>query len=391
MILVRFFRLLFGYARFSAVGGFPDRFFSLCREKNISLSDIVYTEGGFTAMVFGKNIGRIRECAQQAGMQLDIIRKKGLPYLLFRYRLRVGIPVGIIISFVLFSVWSSIIWSVSVSGCEKIPESELLGFFEENGIKRGVFRKSIDCDGCEDAVMSAYPSLSWVSVNIKGCRAEIELTERREAPEIFDKNTYVNIIASRDGEILRADVLAGKGNIIVGLPVLKGDLLVSGVVTMKDERVRFVHSQASIIARTQHETRVTQKTSYTCGTAENEKDIFSLYIFGLKVPLGYMKDYGSSYECEYILNAGNTLFPLSAVRKRCTVTGETEVELTENRAMLMCAAKYPLSERKELGEAEKETRTIETEISGSEISWLGSCYCHEDIAVEQVFEVETSQ
>lgn len=51
------------------------------------------------------------------------------------------------------------------------------------------------------------PELSWVAVNVSGCRANVEVRERRTAPKPLDRKIPCNLVARRDGLVLRVQAL----------------------------------------------------------------------------------------------------------------------------------------------------------------------------------------
>ena len=64
-------------------------------------------------------------------------------------------------------------------------------------------------------------NLSWVSVNIQGCKANIVVNEARSLPEMkYDDDKPVNIIAARHGIIRKMDVFDGQDVAKVGDAVI---------------------------------------------------------------------------------------------------------------------------------------------------------------------------
>ena len=80
----------------------------------------------------------------------------------------------------------------------------------------------------------------------------IEVRERIPAPQVENDTTPRNILASQDGTILSLKVYEGEAAVKKGEAVLKGDLLISSVVTNKDLSVSFKHARGVAIAQTRH-------------------------------------------------------------------------------------------------------------------------------------------
>ena len=90
-------RIAKGYVSFTVKDGFADTFFKECKKKNVVLFDVSAVKGGISAIIKKENISVLFDCAKKAGMEIHIDKRAGLPYTLSRYRLRLGIPVGLII------------------------------------------------------------------------------------------------------------------------------------------------------------------------------------------------------------------------------------------------------------------------------------------------------
>lgn len=130
--------------------------------------------------------------------------------------------------------------------------------------------------------------LAWLALNIKGSAAVIEVRERIPAPQVENDTTPRNILASQDGTILSLKVYEGEAAVKKGEAVLKGDLLISSVVTNKDLSVSFKHARGVAIAQTRHTVSHTfpfrQKARQYTGV---ESERYRLSFFGLRIPFGF--------------------------------------------------------------------------------------------------------
>ena len=94
------------------------------------------------------------------------------------------------------------------------------------------------------------PELSWVAVNVSGCRANVEVRERRTAPKPLDRKTPCNLVARRDGLVLRVQALGGVPQVLKGMSVTEGQLLISGVEDTGTFGTRFTAGLGSVEGRT---------------------------------------------------------------------------------------------------------------------------------------------
>lgn len=76
--------------------------------------------------------------------------------------------------------------------------------------------------------------VGFLTINIKGIRAEVVVREAPVKPEIVDKNKRADVVAVRDGVILEVGAKAGKEMVKEGDAVLKGEVLISGLVTYEN-------------------------------------------------------------------------------------------------------------------------------------------------------------
>ena len=144
-------------------------------------------------------------------------------------------------------VFSSLfVWDITVSGNETIPESVILDAMEENGLRLGAFIPSLDTERIEGVVILEVDGISFISVNLRGTVANVELRERADNTEIVDIESPSNLVASRDGQISALEITGGVSKVKLGEIVKKGDLLASGVIDSAALGYRLVRARGSI-------------------------------------------------------------------------------------------------------------------------------------------------
>ena len=99
--------------------------------------------------------------------------------------------------------------------------------------------------------------ISWLSVNVKGCTAHVQVVERKRPPvDRWIRSARANVVAARDGLVTRVEALDGKALVMAGSTVTKGQLLISGVADSKFGVVRFMQGRGRVYARTWYELSV---------------------------------------------------------------------------------------------------------------------------------------
>ncbi len=384
----RFSDFLFGLAGFSVSNGFFDEFISECVKEKILIFELKRTEESITGKVHFSDIDSLRRAAAKSGSELDIAERSGLPHLFFRYRKRYGIPLGLLIFTVITAVLHSVVWAIDVTPTEFIETEQILSVLEEAGAFIGAFSDAVDCKEAEYVLYNTFEDISWVNVRITGTRMFVDISEVK-VKENTEEEKYTNIVASKDGEIINALIYCGTGQLYPGTAVVKGDLLISGIVNHRDGSVKFVDSEGEIFARTKNFIASRMPSVIRVGKIKKCKDIYFPIFFGLT--LNSIIDVKSLNftESRYFTDGNDVIFPLGIIRRHLYSFEQIEMELSENQAALMCFRDFAGSCLK----LRRSSEIIESDIklsvtSGAEFS--GSFLCIEDIALKKEFTVEDS-
>ncbi len=383
-------RITKGYVKFTVKDGFAETFFKECKKINISLFGVSSVKGGISAVVKRNSLSLLFDCAKKAGMEIHIDKRAGLPYIISRYRLRVGIPIGFLLGFFMFLFLTSVVWSVEISGNEAVSEYDITEVLNENNVKVGSFTENIDCKAVESELREQIDGILVATVNIFGTKIFVDITEGVAAPEITDEKQYTNLIAAKDGEIVRFDVLKGDGELEVGMPVVKGDLLVSGVEALNDNTMRYVHAKALVVARTSTVISTSTALNFKAQKISRFSNRYLFYLFGLKIPLWFAQNGTNTYENKYFADTENTVFPLGFIREVSSETQTADIALSEEQGRLICLNDFALKAFDVLSDAVIVDSLSSFSVS-NQIKIESKYTCEEDIVQELVFEVEEQQ
>ncbi len=255
--LWKIFRWLFGYTVLDVCGAYGEHFITLCMKHEVEIWEIRrICPGTIRISSFLISRKKLERLALQSGVSLQVRVSGGLPVLLKRYRFRYGIFLGILLYLAVVFSAPRFVWSVQVPGADPVQTARIKSVLSREGFGVGSFIPAIDYKQLRYAISLACPEVSFVSVNMEGCRAVVEVRFSHKAPEAVDDGSPCNIVASRDGQIVSVLVQSGMRYVKKGQTVQKGDLLVGGIM---DTRLGYyvVHSKAKIMARV---TDVSQKT-----------------------------------------------------------------------------------------------------------------------------------
>ncbi len=253
MFLIKLFNILKGYVIIAVKGSFPERFLNLCTRKNIFLWNIKRVDRGITASISIADFKRLKGLAKNSYSRVHIVKKVGLPFFVFKHKKRKALFIGVIGIFVVLFMMSRFVWVVSISGNSVVPYEVIEEELQKAGVKSGAAIKGIDTYSVRNHLMTNIPELSWLSVNLKGTTAIVEVKERNTLPDAFPKDKPCSIIAKQAGVIEVSNIVSGERLIAPGDVVNKGQILVSGILEGELSGIRYVHSDGEIIATTWHE------------------------------------------------------------------------------------------------------------------------------------------
>jgi similar to stage IV sporulation protein len=249
---------LVGYVIIRVEGLSLEKFINLTVSRGIYLWGIKrqnYTT--LTARISIRGFKQLRGISHKIRCRIRIVDKRGLPFILYRYRRRKMLAVGMLVCLCIIYGLSSFVWTVDVEGTEEVDPRMVLAELESLGVKPGIFKPHIDNMLIENQLLVRIPELSWASLEIRGSRAILRVRESVLPPALVDRNTPCNIVAAKDGIIHKMIVLDGQAAVGPGQTVKKGQLLVSGIIEHPDTiGVRYVHSMGQIIARTWYQQTV---------------------------------------------------------------------------------------------------------------------------------------
>lgn len=334
MLFIRLIRIIFGYVRITVSGEHPERFLNLCANNGIAVWNVKRRDESLLCSIFARDYKRIRRLRKRSRVRLKIKRRRGVPFVVHRYRYRKGIIVGLVIFIVFLSTMPRMVWSVEVCGNERVTTAEILSAAKEIGIKNGAKISSLDTENLRLDFLIKIPELSWSAINIEGSRVTIDVRERLSTELVEDK-TPCNLVATADGIITKVYVKKGSAVVKVGDAVRKGDVIALGTVEYGDLSTVLCHAMGEIYAETNRKITVTvplTETKLIPTGRIKKKRVFQL--FGVYVPLylGSVKfDYTASAN-EKSLKSGDITLPVSVIEAEFCEVKETEVKLSVSDA-----------------------------------------------------------
>lgn len=297
----------------------------------------------------------------------EIVERKGITFTLSKYIKRYGILLGLIISVLFTLYFSNVVMKIEITGTEdeniKLAVLEIL---EEEGIYTGKYIPSINFLRANLMLNTLCDDISWSSIAHTGSVVEVIVSELTPKEEIDSRRVPSNIIASRDGVIVKAEVLSGQLDVLIGDAVSKGELLVSGIIERRNGRVYYYHSFGEILAQYSHSTVITQSYEVTSksygntiykralrffdndillpskslqGNFDIKKDTAHLYFFGIKLPIGV-----STYEYNEVKYTKDTLSTEEAFLEAYRLLDNYEKNIISNEEIISRSVEEVMNE-----------------------------------------------
>ncbi len=240
-----------GQVRVRAECAFPERVLNLCGAQDLSFWDLQWeSPTAFTCRLSRRDWKTLREAGKKLDCTFDLVGLEGAPYFLVRFRHRQALVLGLVSCALALFLGSFFIWDFQVEGNETVPTERILRALEKNGVGLGTFGLSLDGENIRNHVLLDVPELSWIAVNVSGCRANVQVRERTPPPVMIDRREPCNLVARRAGLVRKVQTIGGVACVVPGSAVTKGQILISGVEDTDTVGARVLAGMGKVEART---------------------------------------------------------------------------------------------------------------------------------------------
>lgn len=280
---------LLGYRRVHADSENASALLNVCLEEGVSYVGFsTEPNGEISFFVSASAAKRLLRCARLRGISIRVsTRGRGFPFLLRRYRWRLGLIIGALFAIALLFLSERFVWDVRVKGNVNMTEEEVIAELRACGFGVGSYIPDLSTPELENRVLILSDRISWISVYMDGTVAVVQVIEHTEPP-LSDSShgNPANLIAACDGQIEYLQLYRGQPVVVVGQAVKKGELLVSGIFDSEHDGYRYTRAAGMVMARTEHRFTVEIPLAYEekVYTDAYLRDIsFSFFDFSLKI------------------------------------------------------------------------------------------------------------
>ena len=373
---------ILGYVNIVVEGFFIERFINTCISKKI----FFWNTNRMKSTVFSANIGvrnykEVVKIAKKCQCKIRITNKKGIPFLLNKYRKRkiFVVTLGIIILGIITIF--NFIWNIEIKGVDEIKQREIMEFIQNEGIAIGKYKNNIDLQSLINKIRIQRDDIAWVGMEIKGTNLIVDVVEADKKPEIINEDEYCNVVADKDGIIVKVKAQNGTPAVEEGTTVKKGDILIQGWLEGKHTENRYVHAEGEVMAKVWYseKEKVYYKQNYENQTGNHEKK-YTLNVNNFKInffkTLSNFENYDTIRTIKKLKITSNFYLPV-------------EIIVDENFEKQNNEIIYDKNEAKEIGIKELKSK-LEEQIENKEnISniYINTVESEEYIEVEVIYEV----
>ncbi|MBQ7173544.1 MAG: sporulation protein YqfD [Clostridia bacterium] len=383
---------VFGRVHFSVPIGDLTALYNLFLFESLSFSDFQRGEEAADFWVLATDARRLQKAAACRGIRIKKLEGKGLPALVLTYRRRPGLILGGLAAVCILIASTFFVWDLRIVGNERIPTERIEAILSENGLSIGTPIKRIHAGELENRVLISTDEISWISVNLHGTVAQVQVTEAIPVPAEESKNP-ANLVAAVDGQIEVIELYRGKSTVKPGQAVRAGELLVSGISDNRNGGFFYTRASGKVLARTTHEFSVevpfvtTEERVVEEGIAE-----ISLNFFSGKAKI-YKRTGKNEEGCAIIETKrgldvlGLAKLPLSLSVFRFRRSELAEVARDERQVLELAYAELAGRIKEALAEAELLKKEVLTEWTDTGVKLTCRVECIEDIAKQVEFEI----
>lgn len=278
---------LIGYLRISIEGYYIERFINICTNNKLAIWKLNRQNNvKLDLNIRLHDFKDILKIAKKTKCKVKIKNKRGIPFILHKYRKRkiFTFLLVLIIALVIFS--SNFVWNIEIQEENGEDLENIIEDLEENGLKIGEWKSKINTKEIINKVRLKRTDIAWMGIELKGTNVIVKITKADAKPQIIDENEYCSIISDKTGIITKISAQNGTANVKVGDTVTVGTTLISGWLEGKYTGIRYVHAKGDIEARVWY--TKSKKVYYKQTIKEetgNEENKYNIKICNFKINL----------------------------------------------------------------------------------------------------------
>lgn len=181
----------------------PERVLNLCAAHGIPFWELEWlSEIRLRAVTSRAALPRLQTALAQTDAAVTVLRRQGAPEVWRQYRRRYVLWAAAGLLLAASVLGSTHIWAFQVTGNDTVPTETILRTLEKYGVTLGS-RSRIDQEDLRNHALTDLPDVVWLTVNIRGCTAHVQVVERQRPPHLYTDGEKTNVVAARDGLVTK--------------------------------------------------------------------------------------------------------------------------------------------------------------------------------------------
>ena len=269
---------ILGYVNIEVEGYFIERFINICNSKKIFLWNMKRKHSTIIRVnIEIRDFKKIKEIAKKTKCRVKIQKKRGIPFILHKYKKRKIFAIFFLLLIIVVVVLSNFIWNIEVTGNNKISTEEIIKDLADDNFKVGMSKINLNTKNIIDKIRLKRNDLAWMGIEVKGTNAIIKIVEADLKPDIIKEEEYCNIVATKDAMIVKINAQNGTAVVKQGDIVTKGTILIQGWLEGQFTGIRYVHANGEVQAKVWYSQKVSiplkQTNKIKTGKEENKYSV----------------------------------------------------------------------------------------------------------------------
>lgn len=250
MFIKIIFGYILGYLNISVEGYYIERFINICKNNKIAIWNLKRDKDIKLYLRIGiRDFKNVCKVAKKTKCKIKIVSKRGVPFLVHKYKKRKVFLVLLILLVFLMFLSSNFVWNVDIQEEKGQQIENIMQDIEESGLKIGELKSKVNTKEIINKIRLKRKDIAWIGIQLKGTNAIVKLVKADEKPDIIDEDDYCSIVSDKSGVITKINAQSGTANVKVGDTVNKGDIVINGWMEGKYTGIRYVHAKGEIEAK----------------------------------------------------------------------------------------------------------------------------------------------
>ncbi len=163
MLIKLLIKIIFGYVRIEVEGYYIERFINLCTNRKIFTWNLKRDSGVKLFLNIGINdFKKISDIAKKTNCKVKIKEKRGVPFLLYRYKKRKIFAIFLLIILITLFISSRYIWNIEILFQDNQVVENIETDLEKLGLKPGIVKSKIDTEKIINNIRLNRNDIAWI-------------------------------------------------------------------------------------------------------------------------------------------------------------------------------------------------------------------------------------